>query len=62
MTNFYPLVGQVAFDYIECTYDGAGDLVTVQYFDGGSTGNIVVTLNMTYDGSHNVLTVTKTVL
>lgn len=61
MTNFFPLIGDVKFDFIECTYDGSGNVLTATYRIGGSTGEIVTVLTMTYDGSDNVLTVTKTV-
>lgn len=62
MTNFYPFVGDVKFDFFECTYDGSGNLLEVFYRTGGAAGNIVTHLVMTYDGSDNLLTATKTVL
>lgn len=60
MTNFYPLIGDVKFDYIACTYDGSGNCLTATYKANGAGGTVVAVLTMTYDGSGNVLTVTKT--
>ncbi len=62
MSNFFPLVGQVDFDFIDLHYDGSGNLDVVTYKKGGSTGNVVEVLHLTYDGSGNLLTVTRTVL
>jgi len=47
-------------DYISNTYDANDNLVTVEYYLGGSGGELVATLTMTYDGNGNVLTVTRT--
>lgn len=47
-------------DYISCTYSGS-NLTGVTYKDGGASGTVVATLALTYDGSSNLLTVTKTV-
>ena len=47
-------------DYISCSYTGS-NLTQVVYKDGGSSGTVVATLDLTYDGSGNLLTVTKTV-
>ena len=45
-------------DYVSCTYTGS-NLTQVVYKDGGSGGTTVATLNLTYDGASNLLTVTK---
>ena len=45
-------------DYIENTYTGS-NLTKVEFKRGGASGKVVATLNMTYDGSSNLLTVTK---
>jgi len=46
-------------DFINNTYDISGNLVTVEYKLGGSSGDLVCTLTMTYDGNGNILTVTR---
>jgi hypothetical protein len=46
-------------DYISNTYDGNGNLTTVEYYRDGSGGKLVATLTMTYDANDNLLTVTK---
>ena len=46
-------------DYISNTYDVNNNLVTVEYYIGGSSGDLVCTLTMTYDANGNVLTVTR---
>jgi len=45
-------------DYIGMTYTGS-DLTGVEYRQGGSGGTVVATLVLTYDGSGNLLTVTR---
>jgi hypothetical protein len=45
-------------DYIANTYTGSNLTQTV-FRRGGASGKIVATLTMTYDGSSNLLTVTK---
>lgn len=45
-------------DYVVCTYTGA-NLTGVVFKEGGSGGDTVATLALTYDGSGNLLTVTK---
>ena len=62
MTNFFPFIGDVKFDFFECTYDGDDNLIEVHYRRGGAGGDIVAHLVMTYDGDGNLLTATKTVL
>jgi hypothetical protein len=46
-------------DYISNTYV-SGNLTQAVYKTGGSSGQTVATLTMTYDGSNNLLTVTRT--
>jgi hypothetical protein len=45
-------------DYIANTYTGS-NLTKVEFKRGGSGGKLVATLDMTYDGSGNLLTVTR---
>jgi hypothetical protein len=45
-------------DYISNTYTGS-NLTTVVFKRGGASGTTVATLTMTYDGSNNLLTVTR---
>lgn len=45
-------------DYVSMSYTG-GDLTQVVYKQGGASGATVATLALTYDGSGNVLTITK---
>jgi hypothetical protein len=45
-------------DYIANTYTGS-DLTQTVFRRGGASGKIVATLTLTYDGSNNLLTVTK---
>lgn len=45
-------------DYIANTYTGSNLTQTV-FRKGGASGTIVATLTMTYDGSNNLLTVTR---
>ena len=53
-------LGIPAHDYIENSYTG-NNLTQVIYRLGGSSGTIVGTVVMTYDGSDNLLTVDRTV-
>lgn len=46
-------------DFLENTYDGNGNLLTVVYKLGGVSGEVVCTLTMTYDGNGNLLTLTR---
>jgi hypothetical protein len=46
-------------DYIANTYTGS-NLTTAVFKRGGASGTTVATLTLTYDGSGNVLTVTRT--
>jgi hypothetical protein len=45
-------------DYIGNTYTGS-NLTQVVFKRGGASGTTVATLTMTYDGSNNLLTVTR---
>lgn len=47
------------YDYIALTYTGSNP-TTVVYKTGGASGTTVATLTLTYDGSDNILTVTRT--
>ena len=47
-----------AHDYIDLSYTGA-NLTGVVYKDGGSGGSTVATLTLAYDGSNNLISVTK---
>lgn len=54
---FQPL-SPAEYDYISLSYTGS-NLTTVVYKLGGSGGTTVATLTLTYDGSNNLLTVTR---
>ena len=45
-------------DYFTCSYTGS-NLTGITFKAGGSSGDIVATVVLTYDGSNNLLTVTK---
>lgn len=45
-------------DYVGCTYTD-GNLTGVVYKTGGSGGTTVATLTLVYDGSDNLISVTK---
>jgi hypothetical protein len=47
-------------DYRALGYDGSGNLSTVTYKTGGSSGTTVATLTLGYDGSGNLTSLTKT--
>jgi len=52
-----------AYDYIALTNSSIGGSTvptTIVYKTGGASGTVVATLVLTYDGSANLLTVTKT--
>jgi hypothetical protein len=46
-------------DYISNTYDGSNNLTETVFKRGGSSGVTVAMLTYTYDGSGNLLTVTR---
>ena len=48
-----------AYDYISLSYTGS-NLTGIVYKINGSGGTTVATLALTYDGSDNLLTITKT--
>jgi len=48
-----------AFDYIDLSYTGT-NLTGVVYKTGGSGGTTVATLALGYDGSDNLISITKT--
>ncbi len=54
LTQLIPYV----YDYISLSYTG-NNLTTVVYKTGGASGTTVATLTLTYDGSNNLLTVTR---
>lgn len=45
-------------DYISCSYTGS-NLTQVVYKTGGSGGTTVTTLTLAYDGSNNLVSITK---
>lgn len=45
-------------DFVQNTYT-TGNLTQVVFKRGGASGKTVATLTMTYDGSNNLLTVTR---
>ena len=46
-------------DYIGLTNDANGNPTTIVYRSGGSSGQIVATVNMTYDGNGYLVSVTR---
>jgi hypothetical protein len=55
--SFQPLA-PAEYDYIDLSYTGS-NLTQVVYKLGGAAGTVVTTLDLTYDGSGNLLTVTR---
>lgn len=51
------------YDYLSLTYvaagNGAGEIETVTYKNGGASGTTVATLTLTYDSSDRLETVTR---
>lgn len=47
-----------SYDYLSMAYDGSGNVTSVVYRTGGSTGTIVATLTLGYSGA-NLVSVTK---
>lgn len=47
-----------AHDYVSLSYTG-NDVTGITYKEGGSSGITVATLALTYDGSGNLLTITR---
>lgn len=54
----------VAYDYIALTYvaagNGAGEIETVTFKTGGSSGTTVATLTIAYNSSNDITSVTRT--
>ena len=52
-----------AYDYISLTYvasgNGVGEIETVTYKTGGSSGTTVATLTLGYDADNNLISITK---
>lgn len=52
-----------AYDYLELTYvsagNGVGEIETVVYKTGGSSGTTVATLTLTYNSDNNISSVTR---
>jgi len=52
------------FDYLVLTYvsagNGAGEIETVTYKNGGASGTTVAVLTLTYNANDNVATITRT--
>lgn len=46
------------YDYIALGYTGA-NLTTVEYYQGGASGTLVVTLTLGYDGAGNLTSVLR---
>lgn len=46
------------YDYVSLGYTGT-NLTTVQYYQGGAGGTLMVTLTLAYDGSNNLISVTR---
>ena len=50
-------------DYVALTYvssgNGAGEIQTITYKDGGASGNTVAVLTLAYDSSNKLTCVTK---
>lgn len=53
-------LGIGAYDYIVNEYDGSNNLTKTTYKMGGSTGAVVAIIEMTYDGSNNLISVERT--
>jgi len=51
-------MGIPAYDFIVNTYSGT-NIATTTYKRGGSSGRTVAAVSYTYDGSDNLLTVTR---
>ena len=50
-------------DHLENIYDGNGNIIAIMYYRGAQqeNGTLVAQLDLTYDVSGNILTVTRTV-
>ena len=47
------------YDYIALSYTGV-NLSEVEYKEGGASGTVIATLALVYDGSGNIISITKT--
>jgi hypothetical protein len=56
--NVVPGLSIPEHDYVSLSYTGS-NLTTVTYKNGGSGGTTVATLTLAYDGSSNLVSVTK---
>lgn len=52
-------MGIPGYDYIENTYDVDNNLINTKYYRGGSAGELVAEIEMTYDDNNNLLTVER---
>jgi len=57
VVSFGPLA-PAEYDYIDLAYTGA-NLTTVLYKINGASGTTVATLTLAYDGSNNLISVTR---
>ena len=57
-TSRVPGFSLPAYDYISCSYT-SGNVTGVVYKTGGASGTTVATLTLSYDGSNNLTSVTK---
>lgn len=46
-------------DFIQNNYNGSNQLTSVVYKQGGSSGTVVATLTLAYDGNSNLVSVTR---
>lgn len=57
LVAFTPLA-PVEYDYISLGYTGS-NLTLVKYYVGGASGTLQATLTLAYDGSNNLISVTR---
>jgi hypothetical protein len=57
LVAFTPLA-PVEYDYLSMGYTGS-NLTTVKYYLGGASGALQATLTLGYDGSNNLISVTR---
>ena len=55
---YIPPHNYVALTYV-ATGNGAGEIETITYKDGGASGAVVATLTLAYDGTNKLTSVTK---
>ena len=56
--SYLPGLAIPKHDYISLSYTGS-NLTEIVYKSGGSSGTVVATLTLAYDGSNNLISVTK---